>query len=370
VNKKYKRKIFFAIILTIIFTYSFIGSKGEMVENLDIPIGVGYDSIGEGYYRTSISMYEFGLSEEVTSRIVSGQGKSIGGTVEERQTKANKKFLQGLEKIYIIGEGLAENGIHNIIDVLLNNPKVNDRSPAVIYSGKAEELLNHKVKGYANSAEYVSGIIKNSIYYNFFSNQFSMIDIIVRVDAEGRNVVLPYIELKEEGPEITGLAIFKGDKMIGKTTMEEARIINLLKFNGGRGILTLQQDLKKYINFYAETKRKVKCTKVNGKYNFVINIKLTGNIVSNELNDNIIKDSKALKEFEKNMERSIKKSCTKYINKAKYEYKTDIWDLGREASAKYGRHTGVDWNKVVSEANIEVNVNVNVKVKDEGRGLY
>ena len=68
------------------------------------------------------------------------------------------------------------------------------------------------------------------------------------------------------------------------------------------------------------------------------------------------------------MENSVKKMCTEYINKAKNEYKTDILELGRVAAAKYGRQVGVDWSKVVSESNIEVDVKVTVK--DEGRGAY
>jgi hypothetical protein len=36
------------------------------------------------------------------------------------------------------------------------------------------------------------------------------------------------------------------------------------------------------------------------------------------------------------------------------DYKLDCLALGRVAAAKYGRHTGTDWNKAVSEAEIVV----------------
>lgn len=367
VKDRYRRRIFI-IILTIIFGYSFAGVKGLVVENLDIPIGVGYDLIGKGTYNTSVAVYEFGSSSETTSKVLSGEGNNLGVTRDQRQTKSNKKSLFGIERIYIIGEGFAESGIRRIIDILLNNPQVSDTSPAVVFKGKAEDLLNYKIKGYANSAEYIEGMLKKSIYYNFFSKQFSMMDLIVRVDAEGRNALLPYIELKERGPEITGLAIFKGDKMIEKTNVQEARIISLLKFNGGRGVLTIQKDQKKYINYYAKSDRKIKCSKKDGKYNFVIDLELNGGIASNELYTDINKDSKELKKFIQTMEYNVKKSCEECINRVKYEYKTDVLDLGRVAAARYGRNTGVDWNKVVSESSIEVNVKV--IVKDQGRGDY
>jgi Ger(x)C family germination protein len=368
VKKNSKRRFVFIIILTIIFSYSFIGTKGELVEELGIPIAIGYDLSANGEYRAPIPVYEFAPSGEVKSKTITGQSSSIGGTRDDRQRKANKKYLLGLEKLYVISESHAQYGIHNIIDVLLNNPQVSDRSPTIVFNGKAEDLFKYKIKGYANSAEYIEGMIKNSMYYNFFSSQFTMMDLIVRVDTEGRNPVLPYIELKEDGPEITGLAIFRGDKMVGKTNIQEIIAINLLKFSGGKGILSIQKDPKHYVNFYAQSKRKVKCYKTDGKYNFLITMGLNGSIAANELDPSILKDPKALKKFTSDMENLVKKMCTEYINKANYEYKTDILELGRVAAAKYGRQAGVDWNKVVSESNIEVKVKVTVK--DEGRGSY
>jgi Ger(x)C family germination protein len=367
-TKNSRRRVIFILILTIIFSYSFIGSKGEMVENLSVPIAVGFDFYENGEYRVPIAVYEFDPSGPVKSRIITGQGGSIGDTRDDRQRRANKKYLLGLERLYVIGESYAKYGINNIIDILLNNPTVNDRSTTVVFKGKAEDLLKYKIQGYANSAEYIEGMLKNSMYYNFFSNQFSMMDLIVRVEAEGRNSLIPYIELKEEVPQITGFAIFKEDKMVGKTNMKEARAISLLRFSGGKGVITIQKDPKHYVDFYAQSKRKVKCYKTDGKYNFVINIDLNGSIGSNDLDPKINKDPKALKKLTSDIEDQVKKVCTEYINKANYEYKTDIWELGRVAAAKYGRQTGVDWDKVVSESNIEVKVKATVK--DEGRGSY
>lgn len=367
-RKNSKRRFVFIVILMIILGYSFIGSKGEGVENLGIPIAIGYDLAEDGEYRAPIPVYQFLPTDEVISKTIIGESSSLGGTREDRQRKSDKKYLLGLEKLYVISEDWAKYGINNIIDILLNAPQVSDRSPTVVFRGKAENLLKYKIKGYTNSAEYIEGMVKNSIYYNFFSTQFSMMDLIVRVDAEGRNPVLPYIELKEEIPEITGLAIFRGDKMIGKTNMQEAVVINLLKFSGGKGVLSIQKDFEHYVSLYAQAKRKVKCYKTDGKYNFIISIDLNGSIAANQLDPAIMKDPKTLKKFTTEMESSVKKMCTEYINKINHEYKTDILELGRVAAAKYGRETGVDWDKVVSESNIEVQVKVTVK--DEGRGLY
>ncbi|MTK14185.1 MAG: Ger(x)C family spore germination protein [Clostridiaceae bacterium] len=372
-NKKLNNKIFVYLIIVIIFLYAFLGPKGELVENLEIPIGIGYDLKTEAEnavtYSTPISAYLF-ETEEVDSEIMVGKASSIGETRETRQLESSKSFLLGLERIFLFSEQYAEYGIGTAIDILLNNPQINDRAFTLVCKEKAEDILRYKIKGYPNSAEFIESLMKNSKQFNFFpEHQSSLMDVFVRVDAEGRNTLLPYIELKDKNIELTGYAIFKGDKMVLKTNIEEAKIINILKENKVKGILTIQDTSKNYINYYAESKRKVKCYKENDKLKFVIDLSLNGPIVNNTLYLNLINDPKVLKKFTKDMEENLKETCENFINnKIKGEYKVDVLDLGRVAAAKYGRGKNIDWNKVIPQSIIEVNVKV--KVDTEGRGAY
>ncbi len=57
-----------------------------------------------------------------------------------------------------------------------------------------------------------------------------------------------------------------------------------------------------------------------------------------------------------------------FINKIKSDINIDILNLGSVAAAKYGRETGIDWNKEV--LNSDIKVNVKVKVDSQGRGDY
>lgn len=360
------------ISIIIIFTYAFMGPRGELMQNLSIPIGVGFDIEdtvnGNINYSIPISVYIFESPGNLLSEVYIGKGKSIGETREERQTRSNRKFLLGLEKIFIYSEKSVENGIRSTIDILVNNPEINDKAKVVIYKGKAEDILKHKIRGYASSSEFIDGLVNSANQFNFFSEQYTLMDMIVRVDAEGRNLVLPYIELKQDHIELSGLAIFKDDKMVAKASMEEARILNILRENNVSGMLTIQNNAKEYINYYAKTKRKVKCHKKDGKFIFTIDLSLKGAIVSNELYADFYSDPKVIKEFTKTMEENVKKNCEEFINKAKCSYNVDILELGKVAAARYGRGTGVDWNKEICNSTIKVNVKVSVNT--QGRGEY
>lgn len=372
-NKKVYSKTFIYLVIASIFLYGFLGPKGELVENLEIPVAVGIDlekkSENNVTYAIPIAAYLF-ETQEVDSDVLTGRASSIGETRESRQLEANKSFLLGLERIFLLSEEYAQFGIRTLTDILVNNPQINDRSFVVISKEKSEDILKHKIKGYANPAEFIEGLVKNANQFNFFPDrQNTVMDVFVRIDAEGRTMLLPYIELKEGTIEMTGLAVFKNDKMVLKTNIEEARIINILKENKVKGMLTIQDNSKKYINYYPQSKRKVKCYKENDKFRFVIDLSLNGPIVSNTLYSNLMTEPKVLKEFTKDMEKNLKETCENFINdKIKGEYKIDVLDLGRVAAAKYGRRKNIDWNKVVSQSTIEVNVKV--KVDTEGRGSY
>ncbi|MFL0196775.1 Ger(x)C family spore germination protein [Clostridium sp. WILCCON 0269] len=365
-----KFKVFLIVIVIFIFIICFIGVKGSLIENLEVPVGVGTDiavDSSDTTYSAPFLVYSF-EDNKVTSNTFIGEGENWGKTRETRQLKEGKKSMIGLNRIFLFSEKSALFGVKSTLDIWLNNPAINDRAICAVCRGKAEDMFKYKVTGYANSAEYIEGMIKNLPEYNFFSMQYSLMDLIVRGHAEGRNILLPYIEIKDNNIETTGLAIFKGDKMIGRADMDETRIINILKENRVKGMLTLQQDSKKYINSYTYSKRKVKCYKQDGKYKFIIDLDLKGNIISNELYNNLYSDPEVLKKFEKDMKSYVDKMCNKTINDIKCKYKADILDLGRIAAAKYGRGTGTDWNKAVCDSDIQVNVKF--KVDTEGRGDY
>jgi Ger(x)C family germination protein len=363
--------IFCSFLIFFLFVFTGGELQRESAEDLSIPAGFGFDieKAGENIllYKVAVSSYVF-QEKKTMSRITTGVQKSIGQTRQNRQLKVDKKFLIGLEKIDIISEEQAKEGIRNILDILFNNPSANDTALLAICRGKSKDILEYPIEGYPSSSDYIEGMIKSSKTFNFFTDNYKTIDVFVRLDAEGRNFTLPYLALTNEGPKIDGVALFKGDKMIGKIGIQQAKILNMLSIGSGKGIITVQNSSNEYIDFYAKCKRKVKCTRENGQYNFDISLKLNGEVLSNELDKKVSEDEEVRSKLEKEMEEKVEESCNSILKIMQEEYKTDLLELGRVAAAKYGRDTGVDWNEIVSNSNIQVKAKV--KIEKQGRGDY
>jgi len=323
-------------------------------------------------YSIPIAVYNFGEGENqpVTSIILEGIGSTIGETREERQIKSNRKFILGTEKVLIISNEAAEKGIQNIINILFSNPLANDKAFAVVFSGNTKEALELNIKGYPSSADYTEGMLESSINYNFFADQYRLIDIFARVEAEGRELVLPYMDVDNDKKElkIIGMAIFDKDKMVRTINVEESKKMNILREDAVRGVITIKDKTGESTDLQAMSNRKIKCKKEKDKYSFTIDLMVKLDIIGNDIYKNLQNDPKEIKALEEDVKEVIEKMCYSFIDKMQEEIKIDCLELGRVAAAKYGRGTGIDWNKIVSEADIKVNVKT--RLDRIGRGKY
>ena len=370
--KKYKNNIFL-IILIIFGGYLRMGEeKTENIEELDIAVGIGYSlkqdeggSIKHVIPICSIVYQENGVN---ISSIKTGEANTVALTREDRQRKSDRKFFLGTEKLYIFEEKVAMFGVYVPFETLFKNPVLNDDAFWVICKGKSEDYLKYKIPGYDTPVDYITGMIRNAPSYNFFQKNYRLKDIYLIVGSEGRSLALPYIELKEKGFELTGMAIFNKDKLATILDMEDSKTMNILRSDKSRGMLTIQGNENDFINYNAKCKRKVKCTKEGDKFKFEIDLKFKGDVVNNVMYKKLSSKVEVKEKFENDMEKKIEARCNDFIDKMKNQYKVDCLELGRIAAAKYGRDIGVDWNEVISDSDIKINVKV--KVEKVGRGEY
>jgi Ger(x)C family germination protein len=368
VLQNHKLKTLIILICVVIIIYASIGEKRELVENLAVPLGMGFDIESESPANYKITMEAFTEDDTAISHITASESPSLGEIRELRSTRLQRQVMYGLERINIIGERQASFGIKNILDLWLVTPVINDRAFVAVCTGKAYDIMKSKFSSITSSSNYIGDLINNSYVYNFFPRKFAVIDILSTVDSEGKTLLIPYVGIKEDAPEISGYGVFNRDKMKIKTNLEEAKFINLMTFDKVNGVITIQKDSRAYANLYCKSIRRVKCYKENNMYKFVIDLRLKGEVISNEIYTDINTNAAAIKQLEKVAEEVVLKECNKYIEKLKSEYQLDVLSLGQIAVSKYGRDTGTDWNHVVSEANIKVNVKVDI-VK-QGRGDY
>lgn len=367
-----KKKYLIIIVCIGILSYFWSGLKGEQpAEDSEVVSGFGVDLEKTGkemLYIAPSSVYTFEEGERVSSSIRLGEGITPARTRENRQIISNKRYLLGLEKAYIFSDSMVSLGIRNPIEIFFRNYNTNDNGYAVVCNGKPEEILRFKVPGYPSSADYIEGMLKNAKYYGFFSSKYKISDIFLNLASEGRNINLANIDIINNQLKITGLCIFKSDKMIAKLNMEDSKILNMLSDTDGKGIVSYRETPTEYVEYYGKVKRHVSVKKIGNSYKYDIDLKFIGDIVSDTIYANLANNAYVNNEIQTKLEKDIEHSCNSLIKKLKEQYKVDALQLGQYAAAKYGREKEIDWDDVFSKADIKVNVKV--KIDRTGRGNY
>jgi len=368
------KKNFFIIILCIgVFSYFCTGLKDEQpAEDLEIVSGFGVDAEGEGETDTVFvapsSVYTFEEGDKISSSLRTGTGKTPAKTKEDRQLISNKRYILGLEKLYLVHDSVASAGLITAIEVLFRNSYTNDNAYVAVSRKKPAEIFKLKVLGYPSSADYLEGMLKGAKSFNFFSSYYRLSDILLNLDAEGKNIIIPSIDEVNKELKITGLCLFKKDKMIGTLNMEESKTLNMLSDTDGKGLVSLILSPAKHLDYYAKVKRNVKVYKSGNNYKYVIYLKFTGDIESNSIYTKLQSKATINDEIQTELEKTIKESCDRFIDKLKHQYKVDALSLGEYATAKYGRGKSIDWDEVFTNADIEINVKV--QIDRTGRGEY
>lgn len=368
--KRYSLLILSISCITIYLIFS--SSKDNLpIEKTEICSGLSFDIITNKpmvEYNVAASAYSFPKKDEVSSFILEGIGRNIADTRSSRSTTSSKEFLLGLQKAFIFSEHVATYGINPIADILFSNQQMNDSTWIVICKDKALDMLKFKVEDAVTSSDHIDGMIESSVEQNFMSDNYKVIDMFARIGSEGRNLVLPYLEIIDNKITLTGMAAFKKDKMVANIPLEEAIYMNILREDKVKGMLTLQKDSLNLISTYGESRRKVDCEKINGKYKFTIDIEFKGQVVTNTLYKDFMINPKTVENYTHELEEQTIKSFNEFISKMQNEYKMDCLELGRDAAATFGRNPEIDWDNIV--CNAEIIVNVKVKVNNLGRGQF
>lgn len=369
--KRYKVYFILTIVL-LLYMLIFVGIQRAPVEELEIIGGLGYDlkKITPTNIELSFPLESYVISPngEIMSKTTVAKGLTPGQTDQNRQRMLDKVFVYGTDRIFVIGEEYATYGITSILEERARNPYTTDMAFAMISRGKAEDILKFRMKNYTSTSEYLEGLMESLKWSNFFSQNYKIIDIMVRVHGEGRNLVLPYVEIEKDRIIVSGLALFNKDKMIGHLNINEARILNILKENNVVGVLSLQQEPNKYIDISVLSEKRVKCIRIGEKYKFLIELKFNGEVINNVLTKELLEDLDTKKLIEQQFEKQVEKECEAFIKKMQVQYKADLLDLGREGAAKYGRRKNIDWNEVATNA--EIKVKAKVDIYSQGRGGY
>ncbi|MFC4024574.1 Ger(x)C family spore germination protein [Oceanobacillus longus] len=376
-----RRKIVLIIIIIthLIFLSACILQTRE-IESLGIihTRGIDIAADDDNQIETSVVVFQFDAqSEEITTTLF-GKGHTLKQSLNDAGRQTKYALTPGQIRVEIYSKEIAQRGILPYISTLVRDSRVADTMYLAISNTHAKELLTKGQDAITSTVgQYIEGILEKEIEENAIPNS-SLYDFSRRETEIGQDPVLPIIDLVEDRPALTGLAVFRDDKLVDEVSLEDAYLIHQFldtTKNTPLDITLPVEPFEKYIKNSGELEDPenlyLRLTVLKGKNKTKItdfqnlNYKATINIETDlyELSEHIrIDNEEILNLLEKEVEKEITRQYDTLFAKLQ-ELNTDPFGLGTiyHSKKREGNFTTEEWREKYPDVTMDFNVNVEIK---------
>lgn len=357
------------------------------LNNLAICTGIAIDKT-EGKYEVTYLISNAKKNEvsakegEAGTTTYSGIGDTIQEAINDIQIKMPFEPYSGHLVVTIISEDIAKEGIENILDYLARDTESRNFFYILLSKNtKAKNILEIISPLQTFPSQTIASDIETSSAESSLIYKITYNDFIYTLLEQGINPVLNSVTIignKEKGTDskelsdtvpqatikIDTLGIFKEDKLLGWSTTEESKGINLLTNNVENFYVKTKCEDKYMMNYIENIKTK---TDINLENN-TVKIKISGKSKILETNCKIdLENPETIKTLEEN----IKKELDRIIKESTYlvqkKYNTDVLGYGKIIQKKNPKK----WNKIKNNwdeifKNLKIETDFNIKIENKG----
>lgn len=324
--------------------------------------------------RLTISMSNRGSDPGRAVRIVSTSGKTILEALKDyRQQTNNQPYLQE-NRLLIIGEDLARDGVGPMIDFFMRSPTSRTRAWVLVSRGKASDVLKWQSEVRRIPADFIDEMFRTQNTTTPMVTE-DIHHYILKLSNPSLSPTTSGIEIiPEKGdqpPEVRifGAAVFKKDKLAGWLDFQETRGLLWIMNKFGKGIIETSFVGKGEQSIALQITRS--STKIypelnNGKINLKLKIAADGNLGEQSGGIKLTK-KEVIQSLERKAAAEINKEVQAALNKCQQEFKSDVFGFGEEIERKFPR----SWKKLQQKwaeefPRLQVNVVADVKIKGTG----
>lgn len=395
--KVIKRIFIFAIILVLILAFN-DSYMYFNIDNLAFVNAIGIDLADNNNYKISFQFTKpnsssgEGSTSDNTPIINTVETSSISSAINLMNSYVGKELNMSHCKLIVFSEEVAIRGIADDIYTLVNNIQIRPSSNIVITKTDAkyylenskpslENLFTTYYEIFPNSSEY-TGYLSNITIGNFFdalisktANPCAILGGIISTSENDLDIYAPSspedagnIKSNEtsifgkRGAENIGLAVFKGDKLVGELTAIETVCYCILNNSVNGFLITIPnpQNPEKYLDVYLlnDNSPKIKVDIINGTPYITVNCCFSGKLYSiseeaNYMNENTLND------ISQSVNKYMKSQLSSYLYKTSKEFESDTNGLGKFALSAFTTTTEFDnYNWLSNYKNAFFNVNV------------
>jgi spore germination protein KC len=322
-----------------------------------------------------------------------GQGNSVDDARRNLSTTTSKRIFLGHSRVIILGEEKAKEGVGDIVDYLIRNEEIRLRSWLLVTSaGTALETLSLNPELSNTFSDEVDNFLTISAPRASKSYAVNVKNFMVDLTTTGKEAVLPLLEIRTIPPgettpsggsqaggppqpkknaRLKGLAVFRGDKMVGELGDSETKGFLWIAGKAQRGTLAFRVDnsgVKEPAQVTVEMTRvasKIKTDIVQGKPVVKLKIETEGDI--GEFSGTDVKITpEDIELVNQGYRKAIEEQVMLALNKCQKELQADIFGFGtyvHRQQLRYWKEHNLEkkWPEVFPEIQVQVEIKANVR---------
>ncbi len=353
----------------------------QEIEDIGIINAGGVDSTKDDSIETTLVIFDFSSLSDNMTQIITGTGKTLGGATEDAELSSINRLVPGKIKLTLFGEEMAKQGILPYLDMQTRDARVPDMMYLAVGRPTAKEILNVDESEISKDVgQFLHDIIENhSTDHNV--PRKSLQDFLRIYYDIGQDNVLPIFEVQEKTPKQIGIALFRGDQMIGQLTNDDIMLINLMDRVVKDKVFELTLPIEPFKDFFEKIeqphnrndldlaffiqkgKSKTKLVDIENLI-FETNTKIQFRLIEQSASVKLT-EPKVIEILENEIEKNMEERFNKLLKKLK-DYGSDPFGYGR-----YYKRTREGKDLTVEEwrekyPNIEVKFNVEVELIRHG----
>jgi len=370
IRNKYSKVIIMVFIIVVLLTGCWDYVE---IENLIIVAGLAIDAGSGNNYLVTIETIGLEQSQggntQPQSKVMQVEGATMFDAVRNAIKISKNRHYWSHADLIIISEEIARGGIVKILEPIIRSKEPRLTMKVVVskedkagYILSSDDPINKiqslEIVEMLQAQEHLSKAPNYEIY-----------EVIDKVMATGISTVIPTIGLTtiegKKTPEVSGLAMFKKDRLVGFLDGDEAKIYLFITNQIKGGVLvesypseSSDSDISLSIG---ENKTKIQHRYENEK--LIMKIKTNTKAVIHDwgISDKISEES--INDVKKQFEASLRKDIENLIKKVQKEYGCDIFGFGqilKNQNPQLWKELGENWENIFVNLEIEVDTTIDI----------
>lgn len=341
--------------------------ENETLEELGMARVMGIDYRNEKEIDVTISLPPVSEEKAQKSQKYHTTVELIQQAPRNISAKSDKSIRLSQLRVILFSEEFArKKGIGKVIKSLYRDPQISDNVLIGIVKGSAEDVIKGGYPGSPDVNALINDLLRErkETAFNPFTDLHTF---IYRVTDGVSDPLVPYIEQKENSIQITKIALFRGDKMIGSISPRRARMLAALR--GREKIPDLTINLKEEKGGHSSSSKivlnfvgsKLKIKSKNGLKSpaFDIELSFTASVLQYTGKHNL-QNPAELAQVEKEINQAIKRDVEGILQECSAK-KIDPLRLGAYVRADYrGKWSKEKWRQALQKAVFRANVHTEI----------